>query len=209
MHLLFHCIWLCCNSRRRGEKSKTVNVDCNHWFIVRHIYWYDISTVLTMTLPYFEENEASLPFIFKHFRMDWAFYVVSIGTVAGLCGSLMGTVVPFPHIIHAKASDELIFKWMGHVYQRFQTSMYGTLFVDALTGLMFQDLEHLVNTMSIGTLMAYTILPALVMLLRYEVTDVEYTIKNPSSGSQSILRIVWNSNRMQISSKPQPLSPWK
>lgn len=133
--------------------------------------YFLLSTVLTMMLPYYEQNEnAPLVYVFRHYNWTVAEYVVSIGAIFGLCASLMGSMFPLPRVVYAMAKDGLIFEFLGYINPRFQTPIYGTIIAGVLTGLLSAlfDLAQLVNMMSIGTLMAYSMVAACVMLLRFE-----------------------------------------
>ena len=72
------------------------------------------------------------------------------------------------------SSDGLIFRWLSSIDQRFQTPLRATILSGLFTGLMatFFDLKNLVDMMSIGTLMAYTIVAVCVVVLRYRDTPV-------------------------------------
>lgn len=116
--------------------------------------------------------------------MSWAKWVVTIGGLFGLCArfiiflknafnkiqifSLFGAMFPLPRIIYAMASDSLVFRFLGRVSPRFKTPVTGTLLAGLLTGLMSAlfELKQLIDMMSIGTLLAYTIVAASVLLLR-------------------------------------------
>nr|CAD7601136.1 unnamed protein product [Timema genevievae] len=88
----------------------------------------------------------------------------------GRADNLLGALFPLPRVIYAMSSDGLVFRSLGNVHPRFQTPVVGTILAGLLTGIMASlfDLKHLVDMMSIGTLMAYSIVAACVMLLRYE-----------------------------------------
>lgn len=93
---------------------------------------------------------------------------------------------PLPRIIYAMAADGLVFRFLGKINARFQTPVVGTILAGLLTGDYLRkrlrlfiatftpvglmaalfDLKQLVNMMSIGTLLAYTIVAACVLLLR-------------------------------------------
>lgn len=75
---------------------------------------------------------------------------------------------PLPRILYAMASDSLIFRFLGTVNSRFKTPVIGTIIAGIFTGLMAAifELRQLVDMMSIGTLMAYTIVAASVLILR-------------------------------------------
>lgn len=168
------------------------------------ITYFGISTVLTMMLPYFEQDpEAPLPYVFKYYDWPWAQVTVSIGAIFGLCASLMGSMFPLPRIVYAMANDGLIFEWMGRINPRFHTPIFGTMFVGILTGLLAAifDLKHLVNMMSIGTLMAYSIVAACVLLLRYEVEDEDEKLHIPAPFVQNAGRFLWNTTNLRIPTK--------
>lgn len=127
-----------------------------------------------MMLPYFDQDEnAPLVFVFRFYGWKVAEYVVTIGAIFGLCASLMGSMFPLPRVVYAMAIDGLIFEFLGKINQRFKTPVYGTIIAGTLTGLLSAlfDLSQLVNMMSIGTLMAYSMVAACVMLLRFEMVE--------------------------------------
>lgn len=172
--------------------------------IVVFLTYFGISTVLTMMLPYFEQDpNAPLTCVFKHYGWHIAVYMVSIGAIFGLCASLMGSMFPLPRIIYAMSNDGLIFKWMGKIHPRFQTPVYGTMFVGTLTGILAAifDLSQLVHMMSIGTLFAYSIVAACVLLLRYEVEDHDEKLHIPAPFTQNIIRFLWNTDNVRIPTK--------
>ncbi|XP_059477888.1 cationic amino acid transporter 3-like [Neocloeon triangulifer] len=130
-----------------------------------------VSTVLTMMWPYYAQDpDAPLPFVFREVGWDIAAWIVSIGAIFGLCASLMGALLPLPRVIYAMATDGIIFRFLGKIHPRFQTPLLGTLLAGLLTGILAAvfNLQQLVDMMSIGTLLAYSIVAACVLLLRYQ-----------------------------------------
>lgn len=123
----FDCIATAGEEARNPKRSIPIAI-IGSLFVV-FLAYFGISTVLTMMLPYYLQNEnAPLPYVFRYYGWTAAEYIVSIGAVFGLCASLMGSMFPLPRIVYAMSSDGLIFKWMGEVSDRFHTPMYGTLF---------------------------------------------------------------------------------
>ncbi|XP_053954407.1 cationic amino acid transporter 2 isoform X1 [Anastrepha ludens] len=136
--------------------------------------YFGVSTVLTMMLPYFEQDEqAPLPHVFSRYGWWVAEYLVTIGALCGLCASMMGAMFPLPRIVFAMASDGLLFKCMGDISQRFKTPFKGTLLTGVLTGLLAAifKLSQLVSIMSIGTLLAYSMVASCVLILRFDGDD--------------------------------------
>lgn len=67
------------------------------------------------------------------------------------------------------ANDGLLFGFLGRINERTQVPVWNLAIsgvLSALIALLF-DLQHLVEFMSIGTLLAYTIVSASVIVLRY------------------------------------------
>ncbi|KAJ9588242.1 hypothetical protein L9F63_018406, partial [Diploptera punctata] len=136
--------------------------------------YFGVSTVLTLMEPYYLlDPDAPITKVFIGIGWTVAKWIVTVGALFGLCASFAHSMFPLPRIIYAMSNDGLIFKFLGQVSKRFKTPFYGTIFAGFLTGLMAAlfDLEKLVNMMSIGTLLAYTIVAACVILLRYTNAD--------------------------------------
>ncbi|KAF5405440.1 hypothetical protein PHET_01100 [Paragonimus heterotremus] len=75
---------------------------------------------------------------------------------------------PLPRILYAMASDGLIFRFFGKVNPRFKTPLIGTVISGLLAGVMAAtfNLKDLVDLMSIGTLLAYSLVAVSVLILR-------------------------------------------
>ncbi|KAH8259535.1 hypothetical protein KR026_005962, partial [Drosophila bipectinata] len=136
--------------------------------------YFGVSSVLTMMLPYFEQDEkAPLPHVFRINGWHVAEYVVSIGAMFGLCSSMMGAMFPLPRIVFAMSNDGLLFRFLGDISEKYKTPFKGTMLTGLLTGILAAifNLSQLVNMMSIGTLLAYSMVASCVLMLRYEVDD--------------------------------------
>ncbi|KAL1138051.1 hypothetical protein AAG570_009746 [Ranatra chinensis] len=131
--------------------------------------YFGISAVITLMWPYYlQDPDAPLPYVFLKVNWPWAQWIVVVGGVFGLLASMIGGMFPLPRIIYAMANDGLLFKCLGIVNVKFQTPLIGTVISGIITGIMAGalKLKQLVDLMSIGTLLAYTIVSACVLLLR-------------------------------------------
>ncbi|XP_054162777.1 cationic amino acid transporter 2-like [Oppia nitens] len=135
--------------------------------------YFGVSAVQTLMLPYYmQSNEdtkgAPLPYIFDHIGWQWARWTVSIGALSGLSTSLLGAMFPLPRIMYAMASDGLIFRFLATVHQRSQTPLYATIIAGLFAGVMAAlfNITELADMMSIGTLLAYTLVAESILIIR-------------------------------------------
>ncbi|XP_025159705.1 cationic amino acid transporter 3 isoform X2 [Harpegnathos saltator] len=130
--------------------------------IVIFVAYFSISTVLTMMLPYYAQNaDAPFPHAFDEIGWPAVKWIVNVGAVFALCTSLLGAMFPLPRVLYAMASDGIIFKTLSKVHPKTMTPIRG------LMTLIF-NLQQLIDMMSIGTLLAYTIVAICVLVLRYQ-----------------------------------------
>lgn len=196
----FDCIATAGEEAKDPKKSIPISIIVSLGIIF--MAYFGISTVLTMMLPYFDQDQdAPLPYVFRYFGWTVAEYIVAFGAIFGLCASLMGAMFPLPRIVYAMSSDGLLFTNLSKIHPRFQTPFVGTLLAGVLTGCLAAvfNLSQLVNMMSIGTLMAYSVVAACVLMLRYEVTDENEKLRLPMPISRHWKGYLWN-----IDNTPRP-----
>lgn len=164
----FDCVATAGEEARRPQKTIPFAVVAS--LLVVFLAYCGVSSVLTLMMPYYMQDEkAPFPFVYDQLGWPWAKYAVSVGAICALCSSLLGAVFPLPRIIYAMSSDGLLYRFMGRVSERFQTPLVGTMVAGLFTGTlaMIFELEQLIHMMSIGTLLAYSMVASCVLLLRY------------------------------------------
>jgi amino acid transporter len=114
--------------------------------------------------------QAPLAAAFGAVGQGWARHFIEAGAFAGLTTSLMTCVFPMPRIVYAIAADGLLPEWMGRVHPRTGTPVVATLLCGGLAAFLalIFDISTLADMMSIGTLMAYSLVCASVLVLRYK-----------------------------------------
>ncbi|XP_017887715.1 cationic amino acid transporter 3 [Ceratina calcarata] len=148
--------------------------------------YFSISTVLTMMWPYYlQDANAPFPHVFDQIGWPTIKWIVNIGAAFALCTSMLGAMFPLPRILYAMGSDGVIFKKLADVHPKTMTPILGTVVSGLFTGVMtlIFNLKQLIDMMSIGTLLAYTIVAVSVLILRYQ--GKECTSNNQSATPMS------------------------
>ncbi|XP_015792595.1 cationic amino acid transporter 4-like [Tetranychus urticae] len=130
-----------------------------------------VSAVLTLMIPFNEINdESGLPDALGRVGAGWAKILVIIGASCGMITVLVGTMYALTRIVYAMADDGLLFSWMSKVNEKTQIPLYAMYFFASIGAVLalFLDINTLVEMMSIGTLLAYLVVSASVIIVRYQ-----------------------------------------
>lgn len=168
-----------------GEEAKNPNTSIPYAITASLVIcltaYVSVSMILTLMVPYYSiDTESPLMEMFVAHGFYAAKFVVAIGSVAGLTVSLLGSLFPMPRVIYAMAGDGLLFRFLAHVSSYTETPVVACIvsgFLAALLSLLV-SLRDLIEMMSIGTLLAYTLVSVCVLLLRYQPeSDIDGFVK--------------------------------
>jgi APA family basic amino acid/polyamine antiporter len=158
------------------------------------VLYIAVSAVLTGMVRYDHlDVDAPLSSAFAAVGMPWAHTLVSLGALAGISSVLLVLMLSQPRVLLAMARDRLLPpSFFGAVHPRFRTPWKSTIVTGAFVGLLaaFLPLRVLAELVNIGTLLAFLIVCAAVLVMRRTHPDAERPFRAPFVPAVPILGIL-------------------
>lgn len=133
-----------------------------------------VSVVIVGLVPYYAmDPDTPISSAFSVHGMQWAAYLITAGAVMALCSTLMGSMLPQPRILMAMARDGLLPSFFSDVNRSTQVPVKSTLVTGFGAAVLsfFMDVSQLAGMVSVGTLLAFTMVAISVLILRYVPPD--------------------------------------
>ncbi len=159
-----------------------------------------VAAVLTGMVPYTEiDVEAPLAAAFGRYGFHAAVLIISVGAVAGITSVLLVLMLAQPRVFFAMARDGLLPEhFFAQVHPRFRTPHRSTI----LTGLVVATvaallpIQALAEMVNIGTLFAFVVVCAAVLIMRRTHPDRPRPFRTPLFPFVPILGILFNLGMM-------------
>jgi APA family basic amino acid/polyamine antiporter len=138
--------------------------------IICTVLYIAVSAVLTGMVPYDKINiDAPVSNAFAQVGLTWAQFLISLGALTGITSVLLVMLLSQPRVMLAMARDRLIPQsFFGAIHDRFRTPWKSTILTGIFVGIMasFLPLRILAELVNIGTLLAFIIVCAAVLIMR-------------------------------------------
>jgi APA family basic amino acid/polyamine antiporter len=142
-----------------------------------------VAGVLTGMVPYDKINrDAPVSDAFAQVGLPWAQFLIAVGALTGITSVLLVMMLSQPRVLLAMARDGLVPPgFFGAVHEKFKTPWKSTIltgfFVALLAGLL--PLNILAELVNIGTLLAFVIVCAAVLIMRKTHPDAHRPFRVP------------------------------
>jgi APA family basic amino acid/polyamine antiporter len=166
--------------------------------VVCTVLYLVVSAVLTGIVPVVEYREniqflnAPVAFALSVIGQDWASYLVSAGAVAGITSVLLVMLMSQPRIFFAMSRDGLLPKGVSKVHPTFGTPYITTIITCVIVAIVagLTQIQVVGEMTSIGTLFAFVVVCAAVIVLRVKRPDAPRPFRVPGGMVLPILGIL-------------------
>jgi APA family basic amino acid/polyamine antiporter len=142
-----------------------------------------VAAVLTGMVRYDQiDIHAPVAHAFQQHGLTWARVIVGIGAITGITSVLLVLMLSQPRVLLAMARDRLLPpSFFGDIHPRYRTPWKSTILTGAFVGTMASllPLHLLAELVNIGTLLAFVIVCAAVLIMRKTHPDAERPFRAP------------------------------
>lgn len=182
------------HSEEARKPARDVPIGIITSLIVCTVLYIAVSAVLTGMVPTnLIDKNAGVVKAFEYVHLPWMQYLVAAGAMTGITSVLLVMMLSQPRVMLALARDGLVPKaFFGSIHPKFRTPWKSTiltgLFVASMAG--FLPLTLLAEMTNIGTLFAFVIVCAAVLVMRKTNPDANRPFRAPLVPLTPILGIL-------------------
>ena len=161
--------------------------------VICTVLYIAMAAILTGMVPYNQlDKDAPVAAAFQSIGLPGAQFIINIGALAGMTSVMLVTMLSQPRVLLAMARDGLLPEsFFGAVHDKFRTPWKSTI----LTGLVVASLASmlplsiLADLVNIGTLLAFVIVCAAVLIMRRTNPEAHRPFRVPFSPLLPLLGI--------------------
>jgi len=161
--------------------------------IVVTILYVSVAFVLTGMVPYKEIiSENAVPGALARVGINWGAALVGTGAILGMISTLMVVLYGQVRIFMVMSRDGLLPKLFSKVHPTHKTPYISTIITGTIAAIIagFLPLDFIVQFLSIGTLLGFTVVSAAVIVLRKTMPNFKRIFKAPGVPFTPIISIV-------------------
>jgi basic amino acid/polyamine antiporter, APA family len=151
--------------------------------VICTVLYISVVAVLTGMVRYDQLSiDAGVSDAFKQVGLGWAEFIIAAAGVAGITSVLLVLMLSAPRVFLAMARDGMVPRhFFGDVHPKFRTPWRSTILVGAFVALLtgFLPIDALLHLTNIGTLFAFVIVCAAVLIMRRTNPDAERPFRVP------------------------------
>ena len=151
--------------------------------VICTVLYSGVVAVLTGMVHYPDlSKDAGVSDAFKQAKLGWAEFIISVAGVAGITSVLLVMMLSAPRVFLAMARDGLVPRSVfANVHPTFKTPWISTMLIGAFVASMtaFLPIDALLHLTNIGTLFAFVIVCAAVLIMRKTNPDAARPFRCP------------------------------
>ncbi len=150
--------------------------------VIATVLYIGVAAIMTGVVPYKRLGVADpVALVLNVLHKPFASAMVSVGAIAGITSVLLVLLMGQPRILFSMSRDRLLPPFLSKVHRRFKTPYIATMLSGLIVGVTsaFTPIHIVAELVSIGTLFAFMIVCAGVLVLRYTEPERPRPFKAP------------------------------
>ena len=177
--------------------------------IICTILYILVSWLLTGIKPYTTLNTASpVADGAQAIGIGWGIFIIDIGAICGLASVMLVMLLGQSRILYTMSHDGLLPKWVSKIHPKFRTPYITSIVVGAFVAFLAAlfNIQFLGMLVSLGTLLAFTVVCLGVWIMRKRRPDVPRPFRTPWVPVVPILGMVISLALMVSGSTPAKIA---
>lgn len=150
--------------------------------IVCTVLYIIVAALLTGLKPYSSLNTAApVADGVAAIGAQWGVFLVDIGAIAGLASVMLVMLLGMSRVLYTMSHDGLLWGWVGRIHPKFRTPYLTSIVVGVFVAILaaFFPIVFLAKLVSLGTLLAFTIVCLGVWILRKRSPEAPRPFRTP------------------------------